>query len=98
MKNLKGRVAWLFGNNFDVDLIIGIENISQTDPEVLKKVCMKPYEEDFAEKVKEGDLIVAGLKTSATATLILKPCSLSGSLASPAFWPNPMLPPFFEAR
>jgi 3-isopropylmalate/(R)-2-methylmalate dehydratase small subunit len=60
MKNLKGRVAWLFGNNFDVDLIIGIENISQTDPEVLKKVCMKPYEEDFAEKVNEGDLIVAG--------------------------------------
>lgn len=60
MNQLQGRVAWIFEDNFDVDLIIGIENISQTDPEILKKVCMQAYEPDFAEKVKPGDLLVGG--------------------------------------
>lgn len=57
---LQGRVAWIFGDDFDVDLIIGVENIKYYDPEVLASVCMKAYDPDFQELVEPGDVIVAG--------------------------------------
>jgi len=60
MKTLKGKVAWIFEDNCDVDLIIGIENISQTDPELLKSVCMKSYDPDFVKYVTKGDFVVGG--------------------------------------
>jgi 3-isopropylmalate/(R)-2-methylmalate dehydratase small subunit len=55
-----GRVAWVFGDDFDIDLIIGVQNIKSYDTEFLLSVCMDAYESGFAGKVQQGDLLVAG--------------------------------------
>lgn len=55
-----GRVAWIFGDDFDVDLIIGVQNIKSYDHEFLLSVCMTAFEDGFAERVRPGDLLVAG--------------------------------------
>src|SRR3954471_10022137 len=60
MTTLRGRVAYVFGDDFDVDEIVGVENIRTFDIEVLKRVCMTPFEPGFAETVRPGDLLVAG--------------------------------------
>ena len=61
MKNIDGKVAWVFDEpNFDIDLMIGVENISITDPEKLKAVFMKEYEKKIIKHVNPGDVIVGG--------------------------------------
>jgi 3-isopropylmalate/(R)-2-methylmalate dehydratase small subunit len=57
---LEGRVAYVFGDDFDVDEIVGVENIRTTDIEFLKGVCMTPFEQGFADRVRPGDLLVGG--------------------------------------
>ncbi len=57
---ISGRVAWIFGDDFDVDLIIGVENIKYYDPDVLRGVCMKRYDAEFTEQVRAGDVVVGG--------------------------------------
>jgi len=57
---LQGRVVTVFGDDFDVDEIVGVENIRTVDIEFLKRICMTPFEPAFAERVQAGDLIVAG--------------------------------------
>ncbi|NYD59534.1 3-isopropylmalate/(R)-2-methylmalate dehydratase small subunit [Nocardioides marinisabuli] len=57
---MTGRVAWIFGDDFDIDLMIGVANIKYTDPEKLHAVCMKAYEEDFTDHVRAGDWLVGG--------------------------------------
>ena len=52
---IKGRVAWIFDEpHYDIDNIIGVQNIKIKDVSDILKVCMKSYEEDFAEKVQDG--------------------------------------------
>ena len=55
----KGRVAWVFGDHFDIDLIIGVRNIGKKGVN-LKHLCMKDFDSEFEEKVCPGDLVVAG--------------------------------------
>ena len=57
---MQGRVAWIFGEDFDIDLMIGVENIKYTDPEHLHRVVMKEYDPDFTEHVRPGDWLVGG--------------------------------------
>jgi len=57
---IEGRAAWIFPDNFDADFIVGVENISTLDTEILKRAVMKNYEPDFSEKIREGDIIVGG--------------------------------------
>ena len=56
----EGNVAWVFPDHFDVDLIIGMQNTRERDISKLVPIAMSMYEEGFAGKVKEGDLLVAG--------------------------------------
>jgi len=60
VNKLSGRAAWVFGDNVDVDSIVGIENISTTDVAKLVADVMKAYDPDFKKKAKPGDFIVAG--------------------------------------
>lgn len=60
MNKIEGRVAWRFGDHFDVDLIIGVQNISEKDMDRLVEVCMKDFDPDFAREVKQGDFLLAG--------------------------------------
>jgi 3-isopropylmalate/(R)-2-methylmalate dehydratase small subunit len=59
-KVFKGRVAWIFEDNFDVDMIIGIENISVTDLDKILDATMKSQEANFKEKIQSGDILVGG--------------------------------------
>lgn len=56
----EGNVAWVFPDNFDVDLIVGVHQIKETNVEKLMEFCMKEYDENFVDKVKLGDMLVAG--------------------------------------
>jgi 3-isopropylmalate/(R)-2-methylmalate dehydratase small subunit len=59
LKNLRGRVAWIFDEeNFDVDQIVGVKNIKITNVAELAEIAMKAYDPDFATSVRPGDLIV----------------------------------------
>ena len=55
-----GRVAWVFPDHFDVDQIVGVENIRTYDMQVLRPACMAEYTPGFADEVAPGDLLVAG--------------------------------------
>ena len=57
---LSGRVAWIFGDDFDIDLVIGVKNIKYYDPEVLHAACMKTYDPSFVDDVRAGDIVVGG--------------------------------------
>jgi 3-isopropylmalate/(R)-2-methylmalate dehydratase small subunit len=55
---VKGRV-WKFADNINSDLIFPSRFFS-LDPGIVKKGAMKGLDPDFTEKVKPGDIIVAG--------------------------------------
>lgn len=56
----KGRVAWVFGDDFDIDLVIGVTNIKYYDPDKLRSVLMQAYDPAFVDDVRPGDVIVGG--------------------------------------
>jgi len=55
----KGK-AWIFGDNVDTDVIIPARYLNTTDPMELASHCMEDIEPGFKEKVKPGDIIIAG--------------------------------------
>jgi 3-isopropylmalate/(R)-2-methylmalate dehydratase small subunit len=55
-----GRVAWIFSDHFDVDLIIGMQNVRENDISKLIPICMSAFTEGFSEKTEPGDILVAG--------------------------------------
>jgi 3-isopropylmalate/(R)-2-methylmalate dehydratase small subunit len=59
LKNLRGRVAWIFTEtDFDVDQIVGVKNIKIQNVDELARLAMQSYDPDFAKQVKPGDLLV----------------------------------------
>ncbi len=56
---LEGK-AWKFGDNVDTDLIIPARYLNSSDPKHLAEHCMEDADPEFAKKVGEGDIIVAG--------------------------------------
>lgn len=58
---IRGRVAYIFDEpNFDIDQIVGIENIKLQDLDALTKVVMKRFDPDFVSQVRAGDILVGG--------------------------------------
>jgi 3-isopropylmalate dehydratase small subunit len=55
----RGR-AFRFGNDVDTDAIIPARYLSTSDPNELRKHCMEDADPEFPNKVKPGDIIVAG--------------------------------------
>ena len=61
LEPMRGRVAWIFPEaNFDVDQIVGVENIKITDVKELSSLAMTRYDPHFAAEVRPGDVIVGG--------------------------------------
>ena len=56
---VRGR-AWKFGDNIDTDIIIPSKYYLGRDPELWAKHIMEPIRPDFPEKVRKGDIVVAG--------------------------------------
>ena len=54
---VRGKV-FKYGDNIDTDVIIPARYLSTGDPEELKKHCMEDIDEQFASKVRPGDIIV----------------------------------------
>jgi len=55
----KGRV-WTFKDNIDTDVIIPARYLNTTNSHELAAHCMEDIDPDFANKVNQGDIIVAG--------------------------------------
>lgn len=55
----QGR-TWKFGNDVDTDAIIPARYLNTSDPAELARHCMEDADADFPNKVKAGDIIVAG--------------------------------------
>ena len=56
---LRGR-AWKFGDNIDTDAIIPARYLNTSDPEELARHIMEDADKEFPNKVKLGDMIIAG--------------------------------------
>ena len=56
---MKGR-AWKFGDDVNTDLIIPARYLNTSDPAELALHCMEDAQADFADRVRSGDIIVAG--------------------------------------
>jgi len=56
---LKGRV-WKFGDNLDTDAIIPARYLNTSDPKELARHIMEDADKEFPNKVKSGDVIIAG--------------------------------------
>lgn len=55
----KGR-AFVFGHDIDTDAIIPARYLNVIEPEELAKHCMEDADRSFTERVRPGDVIVAG--------------------------------------
>jgi 3-isopropylmalate/(R)-2-methylmalate dehydratase small subunit len=56
---IKGRVH-KFGNDVNTDDIIAAKYLNTTDAKELGRHCMETIAPEFSQKVKQGDIIVAG--------------------------------------
>lgn len=56
----KNGFAHVYGDNIDTDVIIPARHLNTSDPDILASHCMEDIDADFANKVKEGDIMVAG--------------------------------------
>ncbi len=49
-----------YGDHVDTDAIIAARYLSTTDPDELAAHCMQDIDEDFVERIEDGDIMVAG--------------------------------------
>lgn len=78
--------AWKFGDDVDTDVIIPGKYLVYNEPEELAKHAFENLRKDFAQKVKKGDLIVAGKNfgcgsSREHAVLALKGAGISAVIA-----------------
>jgi 3-isopropylmalate/(R)-2-methylmalate dehydratase small subunit len=59
MEMIKGRV-WKLGNSINTDVIYPGKYLPIIDPEEMAKHALEGKDKDFPNKIKKGDIIVAG--------------------------------------
>lgn len=78
---LKGNV-FKYGDHVDTDVIIPAKYLNTADPNELAKHCMEDIDTEYATKVQEGDIIVAGVNFGCGSSREHAPLSIKGSGAS----------------
>ena len=74
--------AWKFGDDIDTDAIIPARYLISTDPEFLAAHCMEDADPEFPEKVKAGDIIVAGKNFGCGSSREHAPVAIKGARVS----------------
>ncbi len=57
---LKGRVAWIFGDNFGFEQVMEPHSIGEVSPEQLAKMILTKCQLGLPPKIIKGDMLVAG--------------------------------------
>jgi 3-isopropylmalate/(R)-2-methylmalate dehydratase small subunit len=78
MDKLRGRV-WKYGPNINTDVIIPGRYCHITDPKELAKYCMADLDAEFVNKVRPGDIIVAGGNFGCGSSREVAPLSIKAS-------------------
>jgi 3-isopropylmalate/(R)-2-methylmalate dehydratase small subunit len=78
MDTLHGRV-WKYGPNINTDVIIPGRYCHITDPKELAKYCMADLDADFVNKIKPGDIVVAGGNFGCGSSREVAPLSIKAS-------------------
>lgn len=78
--------VWVFGDDISTDLIIPGRYLVERDPESLAEHAMEGEDEDFSEKIQDGDIIVAGKNfgcgsSREHAPIALKAAGVAGIIA-----------------
>lgn len=58
-RTLEGRV-WKFGDDIDTDIIIPTQHLSYASWDEVKRHMFEPLRPELAQKIREGDILVAG--------------------------------------
>jgi len=82
---LRGR-AWRFGDDVNTDLIMPGKYLELVDPEEMAPHAMEGLDPGFAEKIEDGDIVVAGANfgcgsSREQAPLALKHAGVGGVVA-----------------
>lgn len=59
MQKIKGK-TWKVGHDVDTDVIIAARYLNTSDPEILAEHCLEDLIPDILNKVKQGDVLIAG--------------------------------------
>jgi len=71
--------AWVFGDNISTDLIIPGRYLVDHEPSKLAKHAMEGADPKFAERVRKGDVIVAGKNFGCGSSREQAPVALKGA-------------------
>lgn len=71
--------AWVFGNDISTDLIIPGRYLVDHEPGKLAKYAMEGADPKFAEKVRRGDVIIAGKNFGCGSSREQAPVALKGA-------------------
>ncbi len=75
---MKGK-AHTYGDHIDTDQIIPAQYLVTTDPKELAKHCMENNDQDFMNRVKEGDVMVSGVNFGCGSSREHAPISMRGA-------------------
>ena len=75
---LRGR-AWKYGDNVDTDAVIPARYLNVSTPEALAEHCMEDIDASFAQKVRAGDMVVAGANFGCGSSREHAPLALKGA-------------------
>lgn len=71
--------AFKYGENIDTDVIIPARHLTTSDPKELAKHCMEDIDEEFASRVRKGDVIVAGKNFGCGSSREHAPIAIKGA-------------------
>jgi 3-isopropylmalate/(R)-2-methylmalate dehydratase small subunit len=79
MDIIRGKVVYVLGNNIGTDMILAGRYLMLTGDEELAEHCFEGHIKDWREKVKKGDILVAGTNFGCESSREHAPIALKGS-------------------